>query len=128
MKILKHKDVEFTLTENESEKLTELLISKNKPTHFNFRGNTLKSSMCEVRNISNETETGEKRITEYTTDELKNILGNFEKEYHEAAKGEVVRNEILGHICEGTIQHALKVKAITGLDSSKLKIKKRTFN
>lgn len=56
---------------------------------------------------------GEKMIWEYTTEELKSIIGNFEEEYNESATGKVVRNTILGHVRQGTVDHALKFGAIT---------------
>ena len=54
----------------------------------------------------------QKNIWEYTTEELKSILGNFENEYNENATGEVINNEILGFVKQGTIDHALKIGAI----------------
>lgn len=50
---------------------------------------------------------------EYTTEELHLMLGNFEKEYNENSTGEVIRNEILGHVREGTVVRALRLRAIT---------------
>ena len=55
----------------------------------------------------------EKKIWEYTPEELRSVLGNFEKEYNENATGEVIHNEILGYVAEGTIEHALRIRAIT---------------
>ena len=52
-------------------------------------------------------------ISRRSTEDLKRILGNFEKEYNENAMGEVEHNEILGYAKKGTIDHALKVEAIT---------------
>ena len=60
----------------------------------------------------------EKNSWEYTTEELKAILGNFEKEYHEATTGEVIHNEILGYVHEGNVQHALRIGAITEHDNT----------
>lgn len=45
--------------------------------------------------------------------ELKEIIGNFEEEYNESATGKVIRNSILGCVKEGTVNHALRFKAIT---------------
>lgn len=58
----------------------------------------------------------EKNIWEYTAKELKAILGNFEREYHEATTGNPVHNEILGNVHEGNIEHALRIGAITEKD------------
>lgn len=49
---------------------------------------------------------------EYSIEELKAIIGNFEKEYKENATGRTVRNEILGWVKEGTIKRALMTRAI----------------
>ena len=54
----------------------------------------------------------EKRMWEYTKEELHSILGDFEKEYKEAATGEMIRNEILGYVKEGTVNRALMLRAI----------------
>ena len=54
----------------------------------------------------------QKNIWDYTTEELKAIIGNFEKEYSENATGKTVRNEILGWVKEGTIKRALMMRAI----------------
>lgn len=53
-----------------------------------------------------------KKDWEYSTEELKAIIGNFEKEYSENATGRTVRNEILGWVKEGTIKRALMIGAI----------------
>ncbi len=55
----------------------------------------------------------DKNTWEYSTDELKAIIGKFEKEYNENAMGEVTHNEILGCVKEGTVEHALRLGAIT---------------
>ena len=54
----------------------------------------------------------QKNIWEYTLEELHSVLGSFEKEYHEATTGKVIRNEILGYVHEGNVQHALGIGAI----------------
>lgn len=59
------------------------------------------------------TKIDERCIWEYTTDELKNILGNFEEEYNSHMTGEVIHNAILGFVNQGTIDHALEIGAIT---------------
>ena len=59
-----------------------------------------------------------KNTWEYTTEELKAIIGNFEKEYHEATTGKVIRNEILGYVHEGNVEHALRIGAITKRDNA----------
>lgn len=55
----------------------------------------------------------QKNVWEYTTEELRSVLGDFEKEYHKATTGEAVHNNILGHIRKGNIEHALRIGAIT---------------
>ncbi len=54
-------------------------------------------------------------ISKRSTEDLKRILGNFEKEYNESARSnlEIVGNEILGWVTQGTVDYALKIKAIT---------------
>ena len=59
----------------------------------------------------------QKNIWEYLSEELKTIIGDFEKEYHEATTGEVIHNEILGYVHEGNIEHALRIGAITKKDN-----------
>ena len=92
-------------------------IMNFKGSHLNFKGEYLKKSLIEVFNEKKEA-LEDKRITEYTTEELKAILGNFEKEYHEATNGEVIHNEILGYVREGNVQHALRIGAITEEDNT----------
>ena len=55
----------------------------------------------------------EKKVWEYTTEELHSIIGNFEEEYHEAATGKIIHNSILGYVHEGNIEYALRIGAIT---------------
>lgn len=54
-----------------------------------------------------------KFIGDYTTSELKSLVGNFEKEYNEHATGELVNNPILGPVKQGTVEHAIRVGAIS---------------
>lgn len=86
-------------------------IMNFKGSHLNFKGEYLKKSLIEIFNEVKEVE--EKRITEWTLEELHSILGGFEKEYHKATTGNSVHNEILGNVCEGNVKHALRVGAIT---------------
>lgn len=93
------------ISEGDAEK-----ISKLRGIQVMIDGEMLKKSQIEIRNLKNDEN---RLITDYSTEELREIIGNFEKEYDESATGEVVRNEILGYVKEGTIAHALKFGAIT---------------
>lgn len=54
-------------------------------------------------------------ISRRNTDDLKRILGDFEKEYNESARSNkaIVHNDILGPVTQGTVDYALRVGAIT---------------
>ena len=54
----------------------------------------------------------QKMMNEYTTEELHSIIGNFEKEYNEAATGDQVSNDILGYVKQGIVNQALRIGAI----------------
>ncbi len=58
------------------------------------------------------TKIDDRSIWEYSVEELKAIIGNFEREYNETATGEIIHNEILGYVKKGTVDYALKVNAI----------------
>ena len=58
----------------------------------------------------------QKNIWDHTTEELKIILGDFRREYHEATTGMIVHNNILGYVHDGNVKHALRIGAITELD------------
>ena len=107
MKLIYKGEVLATLTDQEANE-----IANAKGTTIIFKGQRLMSRLVETREDTSEG-TGEKRLTEYTKEELKAIIGNFEKEYHEATTGEIIHNKILGYVREGNVKHALQLGAIT---------------
>jgi len=50
---------------------------------------------------------------DYSTDELKVIIGDFEKQYQSNQTGKMVKNDILGYMAEGIISFAESLGAIT---------------
>lgn len=78
-----------------------------------FKGQRLRASQVEVMNERNSVESEERKIIDYTTEELNNILGDFKREYKENSIGEVIHNKILGFVHKGNIEHALRIGAIT---------------
>lgn len=86
-------------------------ITNHKGIQISFKGELLKKSQIEIRNGIKDNE--ERRMVDFSTDELKNILGSFEKEYNENATGETIHNEVLGFVKQGNVNHALRLEAIT---------------
>ena len=53
-----------------------------------------------------------KRVYEMTTEELKEVLGDFERQYTEHQTGEIIHNQILGYEHEGVIEWCLETEMI----------------
>lgn len=98
-----------TITQEESEK-----IYNYKGIQVLVDGELLKKSQIEIKKESIEQQN--KMMSDYTKEELHSILGNFEEEYNQSATGKSIHNEILGYVKEGTIDHALRIGAITKHD------------
>lgn len=118
-KTLKYQQEYFDLTTEEADRISNMLLQKNKATHFYFRGQTLKTSFVELKEKKNEI-VGEKRIHEMTTEELKEIIGDFERQYEEHKTGAIIHNDILGDEHEGIIEWALATDVITRKKSGEL--------
>jgi len=114
MKLFYKNEFLKNITEEEAQK-----IANYSGHQIFFDGEFLKKSQIEIR--KEITETQEKRINEYTLEELHSILGNFEKEYHEATTGNHIHNEILGNVHEGNVAHALRLGAITRYKFDKIR-------
>ncbi len=87
-------------------------IANRQGMHVELDGDLLKKSQIEIMGGSSNERN--KPLFDYTTEELKQLIGNFEKEYNENATGEIVHNDILGPVKAGTVNHAVKSGAITG--------------
>lgn len=101
MKILKTKEAQFELNEIEHKEILTFLTSKNRPTHFEFKRNALKASECSIINSEEDSSIGEKKVWEYTDNELRTLwveqnLGEFEREYNSLCTGARVMNQVLG--------------------------------
>jgi hypothetical protein len=99
------------LTSIEETNLSETLTSSKRPTSIKWKGNTVETRKLVIRKKGGQQQ--DRRISNLSTEELKSVLGDFEKEYDENATGKTIHNEILGHVKEGTVLHALSLGAIT---------------
>ena len=87
MKLLRYKDKTFPLTEEEAENINSFLVDAKKGSHFEFKGQSLKTINAEV--INKEEIIDKEKSYDIDTDEDRQKIKRFEREIKEAEKWEL---------------------------------------